>query len=172
MLWQDWDTPFPGPSQGPWGLGHSHLAKERLQSLERGISSKIQGSPSGQESPPCPRDPTSGRPLFCPGTTPYWLQGPALTAGHRGALGLQADLHHIQGCHWGRRAGLTAPSRTPANPSSRTKSPSISGLPQSPAAPAPPPQFLLKREVTTAPAPEATICWRGLMPPGSWSAIL
>lgn len=34
------------------------------------------------------------------------------------------------------------------------------------------PQVLLKREVTTAPAPDATICWRGLMPPGSWSAIL
>lgn len=34
-----------------------------------------------------------------------------------------------------------------------------------------PPQFLLKREVTTAPAPDATICWRGLMPPGSCSAI-
>lgn len=62
--WGDWDT-SSRPSQAFCGLGHSHLVQERLQSLEGGIISKIQGSPLSQESPsPAPETPSLGDPRF------------------------------------------------------------------------------------------------------------
>lgn len=104
------------------------------------------------------------QPLLAPGSgTHHWSLRGAETAS--GPLPRPGE-------SLGKKESLKPPFRNPPYPSSRTKSPPISGLTQSPAAPTTSPQVLLKREVTTAPAPEAIICWRGLMPPGSWSAIM
>lgn len=129
-------------------VGHSRLATRRLQSLDGDVISTIQGT-QGSGVPHLHQS-THLWNCVCLGT-PYPPPKRALTADMGRALRLQADLHHIQGCHWGRSGDMGKMSmQDRVSPKTRHAQSAL-------AAPVPA-RLLLNKEVTTAPAPEATIC--------------
>lgn len=137
-----------GVTTVPPSPGHSRLASRRLQSLDGDVISTIQGT-QGSGVPHLHQS-THLWNCVCPGTPPHPLNW-ALTADMGRALRLQANLHHVQGCHWGRsgdKGKMSMQDRV---------SPQTRHAQSTPAAPVPA-RLLLNREVTTAPVPEATIC--------------
>lgn len=148
--------------------GGTHIWRRRGSRIWREASVlKYKAAPKVRRAPYPPQGPhlweilvlPRHHPLLAPRLgTHHWLQRDAETASVPSPR---------PGGSLGEEARLKAAFRTlPLNPP-----PGLSHL-QSLVCPVPScPQDLLKREVTTAPAPEATICCRRLMPPGSWSAI-